>query len=147
MLAQQVLLDILQAALEADPPLFDGGVGRQRTRTLPADFTGAVNVRAVRADPTDELAGFGAPVHYTTRIGLECIGKVLAPNAPDEAAGAVLTLAHGRIMAYVSALQTAGFEIDPSPSLMWDQDELDERIGAVTAIYNFRHTCSPSTLA
>lgn len=145
MLSHQLLMDTLIAELSAAPMLVDGGISRQRARPLPEVFTGAINVRILRSDP-EPLAGIGAPITWSTRVAFECIGRASSSTAPDEVAAPVFEALHLRLASSVVALAAAGFELDLSPTLQWDQDEQEDRIGAIVAIYNVRHSTSPYTM-
>ena len=145
-IGHDAVMDALDTALSAAPVLFDGGVSRNRGRALPEAFTSAVNIRIIRSDP-EGYAGVGAPIDWVTRVGFECIAKVKAPSAPDGGASAVLAAVHTRLTASSSTFEQSGFEFDPAPTLQWDQDDSDERIGAVIAIYNVRHRTNSTTLS
>lgn len=149
MLAHAHLVDLIEAHLTGAPAVAGGQVGRFRTRAVSADAPQAVNVRLGRSVP-QPLAGYGAPVDYDTQLVVECLGRARGNggtgNDTDTAAGQVLQDAHSRIAANAAALDAAGFSITLAPSLQWAQDDADERIGVVIAIYNVQHRAASLTL-
>jgi hypothetical protein len=151
MLAHAHLVDLIEAHLTGAPAVAGGQVGRFRTRAVSADTPQAVNVRLGRSVP-QPLAGYGAPVDYDTQLVLECLGRARGNGGAgtdtdtDTVAGQVLQEAHSRIAANAAALDAAGFSITLAPSLQWAQDDADERIGVVIAIYNVQHRAASLTL-
>jgi hypothetical protein len=145
MLAHAHLVDLIEAHLTGAPAVAGGQVGRFRTRAVSAEAPQAVNVRLGRSLP-QPLAGYGAPVDYDTQLVVECLGRARGSADTDAAAGQVLQDAHSRLAAHAAALDAAGFSITLAPSLQWSQDDVDERIGVVVAIYNVQHRAASLTL-
>lgn len=146
MIGHVALLNQVEQFLVAVPAVAGGHVGRHRTRPVGADVPQAVNMRLARSLP-QPLAGLGAPVDYETQLVLECLGRAKNQTETDAAAGEVLQAAHSRIAANVAALEQAGYSIVMAPTLQWDQDDADERIGVVIAIYTVLHRTSSDTLS
>lgn len=144
MLAHQLLMDALMASLVAAPAVAGGNIQRHRTRPVADGVQQAVSLRVLGSTP-QPLAGLGAPIDWITRIGIECIGRAGTDSTADQAAGPVLQAVHTRLCTD-SALASAGFDLFPWPELSWDQEDLDERIGAVIAIYTVRHRTTPTDL-
>lgn len=146
MLAHADLLRRLEQALMLAPAVASGHVGRHRSRPVGADVPQAVNLRLGRSVP-DPMAGVGAPINYETQLVIECLGRAKGPAETDEAAGQVLQDTHTRIAANAADLAQAGYSILLAPTLQWDQDDADDRIGVVIAIYPVLHRTSSETLS
>lgn len=144
MLAHQLLMDALVASLSAAPAIAGGNIQRHRTRPVADGVAQAVSLRVLGSTP-QPLAGMGAPIDWSTRIGIECVGRAGVDSTADQAAGPVLQAVHSRLCAD-AALPAAGFDLMPWPELSWDQEDTDERIGAVIAIYTVRHRTTPTDL-
>lgn len=138
MLAQQALLGLMLSALSAstDPALTGATLTRQRRRAVPADVGRAVNVRLVRSDGEQVVIG---PVDWSTVVAVEYIARSGAASSPDEAVGPMTQAGHSALMAADAALRAAGFDLLPAASLVWDEEDMDDRIGACTAVYTTRH--------
>jgi hypothetical protein len=144
MLAHQQLMDALMASLSASPAVAGGNIHRHRTRPVADGVAQSVSLRVLSSTP-QPLVGMHAPIDWITRIGVECVGRAAADSTADQAAGPVLQAVHGRLCSD-AALAGAGFDLMPWPELSWDQEDLDERIGAVIAIYTVRHRTTPTDL-
>ena len=138
MLAHTALLAALEAALLAAPAVAGGEVARSRSAPVKATAAQAVRLRLLSADP-EPLSGYLAPADCTTRVAVECLGRVDSTGDADEAAGQVLQAVHTRLAANAAALEAAGFSLQLYPQLRWDQEDADERIGVVIAIYTVTH--------
>lgn len=135
MLAHQRLLGLVVAALQAAPALAPAEVLRQRTRPLPEGVDRGVSVRLVNSRPRATVMSV---IDWQTVIAVEFIARCGASMSPDEAVGPLVTAGHQSIVG-AAALSAAGFSVEPEPHLDWDQNEFDERVGACTAFYTFRH--------
>ena len=147
MLAQQHLLDVLEAALLAGTPAWAAHVERHRSRPLPAGIDQALTLRVVSSACEQIFASGSAPVQWSTRVGVECIARAGAAVTPDAAVGPLLVDVHARITGANATLQAAGFELRPEVQIEWDQVDLDERIGAAVFIYTVRHRTDHASLA
>lgn len=134
MLAQQKLVGVVVAALEAAPSLAAAKVYRQRARALGADVAMALVVRHVVSESTAVLSGLNAPLDWESTLAIECIVRSGAGQAPDEAVGPLVLAVHACLMADAS-LHQAGFELQPKLRITHDQEELDERIGAAVILF------------
>ena len=147
MLAHRQLLDLVEAAFQQAPAIAGGEVQRHRTRPVPAEKDQAVRLRVVRSLPSP-LAGTSAPIDWETLLAVQSLARATTGQTPDEAVEPVLVAAHTRLVSTAAAtLRAAGFEVDPGPTLGWDEDEAEERIGSLTAIYTVRHRSTYDTLA
>jgi hypothetical protein len=141
MLAHRQLLDLIEAALLADPPVAGGNVQRQGTRPLAATKSQMVTLRLVRSRGQQVMLGGPAPIEWQTLVGVGCIARGVAPQTPDEAVSDLVAAVHARI-AGTATLAAAGYRLHPEHHLEWEQDEIEERIGAVIAIYTVRHVAA-----
>lgn len=138
MLAHQQLLDLMQAALMAGTPVAGGNVQRQRTRPLADGVAQMVSLRLINSQGAPLFLGGDAPIEWRSVVAVECIGRGTSGTSPDAAVADLLASVHNRITADAATL-AAGYRIDAEHRIEWDQDELDERIGAATSIYTVRH--------
>ena len=138
--AHRQLLDLIEAdLLAATPtPVAGGNVQRQRNRPLPAAQAQQVSLYLVRSRGRQAMLGGSTPIEWHTAIGVECIARAAAGVMPDEAVADLLADVHARITGS-AALFAASYRIHPEYDLQWDDDTLDERIGACTAVYTVRH--------
>ena len=134
MIAHQQLLDLIEAALNAAPAVAGGNVKRHRTRPMAEDQSQMVSLRVINSRGAGQLD----LVDWTTTVGVLCVASTVEPTTPDAAVSGLLETVHARI-AGASTLQPAGYLLQKDFRLEWDQEELDERIGAVEAIYTVRH--------
>jgi hypothetical protein len=133
-IAHQQLLDLIEAALLVGPAVAGGNVKRHRTRPMADDQAQMVSLRVVNS----RGAGQMDLVEWVTTVGVLCVCSAIEPTTPDAAVASLLETVHARI-AGATTLQPAGYLLDKAFRLEWDQEELDERIGAVEAIYTVRH--------
>jgi hypothetical protein len=143
-IAGQQLLGLIVAALSANPAVASGAIKRQAARPVASDLAQAVNVRIVSSRSEAAYAGAVTPLQWLTVIAVECVARGVNV-APDEAVGALIEVVHNRIAADTSA-RTAGFDRLPEYRVEWDQEELDDRIGAATLLYTYRHQTTATTL-
>jgi hypothetical protein len=143
-IAGQQLLGLIVAVLSANPPVAGGAIKRQAARPVAADLAQAVNVRIVSSRSEATNVGSFAPLQWLTVIAIECVARGVNV-APDEAVGAVIEVVHNRIAGDTAAL-AAGFDRLPEYRIEWDQEELDDRIGAAALLYTYRHQTTATTL-
>jgi len=134
MLAQQKLVGLVVAALEASPALAAAKVYRQRTRAVSTEVAMALVVRHVVSESTAVLSGINAPLDWESTLAIECIARSGANQTPDEAVGPLVLAVHACLTADTS-LHQDGFEMQPKLRITHDQDELDERIGAAVILF------------
>lgn len=145
MLAHRQLMDLIEADLLATPAVAGGNVQRQRNRPMPTGQAQQVSLTLVRSRGRQAMLGGATPIEWQTVIGVECIARAGATVMSDEAVADLVADVHARITGS-TALVAAGYLINPEHDLQWDDDTLDERIGAVTAVYTVRHFGALSTL-
>lgn len=138
MLAQKRLVDLIEADLQAGPAVAGGNIQRQGMRPLAAGTSEMVALRVVRSHGRPVMLSGEAPLEWQTLVAVGCVARAAAGQAPDEAVAGLLAAVHGRISGS-AALAAAGYRVHPEHHLEWDQEELEDRIGAVTAIYTVRH--------
>lgn len=146
MLAHQHLLDLVEVALLASPAVAGGNVHRQRTRPMAAGADQMVSLRLVSSRGAPLFLGGDAPIEWQSVIAVECIARGASSASPDEAVAGLLEVVHARIVSD-AATKAAQYRIDPEHRIEWDQDELDERIGAATSIYTVRHLGALESIA
>lgn len=134
MTPHQQLLDLIEAALLAGPAVAGGNVQRSRTRPMADTQAQMVSLRIVNSRGAGQLD----LVEWVTTVGVQCIASAIEPTAADVAVASLLEAVHARIVGATS-LQAAGYLLAKDFRLEWDQEELDERIGSVEAIYTVRH--------
>lgn len=139
MLAQQQLLDLIEAALLAATPAWAAGYSRQRSRPLPAGIDQAVVLRLTSGQCEQLYAGATAPVQWTTRIGIECMARAGASTGGDAAVAPLLLDVYARLLGASLTLQAAGYRLQPDIAIQWDQDDLDERIASAVILANITH--------
>lgn len=138
MLAQRKLLDLILADLQAGTPVAGGNIQRQASRALAAGTSQMVTLRLVRSRGNPIMLGGDSPIEWQTLVGIGCVARAATGQTPDEAVADLLAAVHARV-AGSTALAAAGYRVHPEHHLEWDQDELEDRIGAVIAIYTVRH--------
>lgn len=149
--AHQQLVDLIVSSLMASPAVAAGTVFRQRKRAIAASVQQAVCVRIVSSGGRS-LKGsiFRDPVmpptEWLTSVAVDCVARVAPGQATDAAVADLLDLVHQRIT-QSAALATAGYIVSPDHSLDWDQEDMDESISGVSALYTIRHTTPPRTLS
>lgn len=132
------LLDLIEAELALAPAVASGNLQRQRSRPLGAAVAQQVSLYLVRSRARPVMLGGDAPLEWQTSIGVECIARAGAGVMADEAIDDLLGTVHARITGS-TALVAAGYRVHPEHDLQWDDEALDERIGACTAIYTVRY--------
>jgi hypothetical protein len=139
------LLDLVQSAL-ASVPAVAPVIHRHRTRPMPPQVAQMLTLRLVRSlgEPI-YLSGPDA-LQWTSIVAIEYLARVPVGVETDAAVADMLSTGHQRLLSD-AVLQAAGVRIEPRYQLDWDQDELDERIGAVTALYTMRHQGDLTTLS
>jgi len=144
MFAHQQLLGLVVASLSADPVLSSGPVLRQRRRAM-AEGEQQLVVVGLGRSLAQTIVMRGAPLDWQTILAVEYVARCGASLNPDEAVAPLITAGHAALVGS-SALSAAGFQVDPNPTIDWDQQEADERIGACTAQYVVRHRTSDAHL-
>lgn len=134
MIAHQQLLDLVEAALLAGPAVAGGNVKRHRTRPMAEDQAQMVSLRIVNSRGAGQLDA----VEWVTTLAVLCVAAATEPTTPDVAVASLVESVHARI-AGATSLLSAGYLVQKDFRLEWDQEELDERIGSVEAIYTLRH--------
>lgn len=85
------------AALKRAPAVC-AQVDRVRLRPVALGVAQAIAVRAVEAEPTEDVALPGYPVAWQTTITVECYAKNSANTTPDVAVDALVEGAYARLM-------------------------------------------------
>jgi len=134
----RTLLDLIEADLTAAPALAAGNLQRQRNRPLAAGVAQQVSLYLLRSRGRQAMLGGASPIEWTTTVGVECIARAASGVTADEAVATLLADVHARITGS-AALAAAEVRVSTDHDLQWDDDALDERIGAATAIYTLRH--------
>jgi hypothetical protein len=145
MLAQRQLLNLIEADLLASPAVAGGNVQRQGGRPLATGKGQMVTLRLVRSRGQQVMLGGPSPIEWQTLVGIGCVARATSGQTPDEAVADLVAAVHARI-AGSTALATAGYRVHPEHHLEWEQDELEERIGAVIAIYTVRHLSAANSI-
>jgi hypothetical protein len=145
------LLDLIEAALSTPTPVTTAPIARQRVRPMPAGVAQMVSLRIVRsrAEPLflgDAEPGAAGPLQWQSSVGIECVARATGNTDPDEAVADLLASVHARITGD-AVLRASPYQVHPAFSLEWDQDELDERLGAVTCLYTVRHLGALTSIA
>lgn len=139
------LVDLVEADLLAGTPVAGGNLQRQRNRPMPAAQAQQVSLYLVRSRGRQAMLGGASPIEWQTTLGVECIARAATGVMPDEAVADLLADVHARITGS-TALAAAGYRVHPEYELQWDDDTLDERIGACTAVYTVRHLSALANL-
>ncbi len=111
---------------------------------LPADYTSAVNIIPVGADPQQLGAITGNPVDWLTQIHVKCYANANA-TSPRPAANALAGAVYARLAADPS-LGIAGVFIG-EPTLSWEFDQATTRMAICILAYSVQHRTSSLTLA
>lgn len=147
MLVHQRLLDLMQAALLAGTPVAGGNIQRQRNRPMADGVAQMVSLRLISSQGAPLFLGGDAPIEWRSVVAVECLARASSSSVtPDAAVAELLAAVHARITSD-SETKLAEYRIDPDHRIEWDQDELDERIGAATSIYTVRHLGALESIA
>jgi hypothetical protein len=146
MLAQTHIVALIVALGRSAPPVADL-VDAHATHPLPSELASRVMVRAASSSGQQIVIGAQAPIDVATQVHLQCVARAPAGSglSPQQAVDPIVAAMHERLMSDTT-LPAAGYEIDFAFDWVWDEDELDESIGSVRAIYTLRHRAAHNSL-
>lgn len=146
MLAQTQIVSLIVAIGRAAPAVAEL-VDDHSTRPLPAELASRVMVRAASSSGQQIVIGAQAPIDVATQVHLQCVARAPAGSglSPQQAVDPVVAAMHARLMSDTT-LPAAGYEIDYAFDWVWDEDEMDESIGSVRAVYTLRHRAAHNSL-
>lgn len=139
---QMAVRDAVAAALLASPALAGGRVVTNRRRPMADAVDSQIFVYLEDSEASRDVLG---QIDWRTRIRVECLARDVAGTSADDAADALATGVHDRLMADTT-LAGAATDIDPK-AMAWTEDEANTSLSACQQIFSVWHVTPDASIA
>jgi hypothetical protein len=130
--------------LEA-PQITGDRVERGRVAALKLAWANGIVVRLVRSKGEPAGVGPGAPVDWTTLLGVDIFARGATPEAAENAVDALLATVYARLSRL--ALPALSVEdVAPDPAISWDADDGEGSVCRASFVLSIVHRTAAATL-